>query len=380
MAFTSSATTSAGWYQDLANHTIAERHRGGITSTSLGVQHPVDTSGIENADGYGQFLNKLNTFDQVTRGPAYTEGMGVKTDNYGERRFSAVSSGGIPANVVDSGGRVGFGLDTKAPGSDVKMAAALGKGWEEYRDGKKALSQVEQRKLFDVDIQEYEDKLTAANPNLNERQRTGLLSLIYNHKDAWDDELQNAVKGGNDAAIHKAILWGGDGNNAGVSQRLRSAMTFNGADKRETPLSFSEYTQGKAKQMTARGIRNNNPLNIDYSARNAWQGQKGSDGRFAQFESPEHGIRAAAKLIGNYGKLYGLNTVDGIINRWAPPVENQTKNYAKFVAKSMGVDPKAPIDLKDKTIMAGLVKAMIQMEVGNNDYTDDQINSAVSMA
>ncbi|HFX8036006.1 TPA: hypothetical protein ACIF5E_004931, partial [Escherichia coli] len=42
----------------------------------------------------------------------------------------------------------------------------------------------------------------------------------------------------------------------------------------------------------ARGIRNNNPGNLEYSKTNPWVGQTGDDGRFAKFETPEHGIRA----------------------------------------------------------------------------------------
>lgn len=380
MAFTSSATSVEGWYRDLADHTMAERHRGGITSPSLGVQHPIDTSGIKDAEGYGKFIDNINTFDTVTRGPAALEGMGVKYDNYAERRYAAVSSGSIPSNVVSDTGTLGHGMNINDAAAPVKMAAALGKGWEEYRDGKKALGQVEQRKLFDADIQEYENKLTSANPNLNERQRTGLLSLIYNQKDAWDEDLQEAVKSGDDARIHSAILWGGKGDNASVSARMRAGMSFNGMDKRDAPMSFSEYSTGKAKAMTARGLRNNNPLNIDASKSNKWQGQTGSDGRFATFETPEHGIRSAAKLLGNYNKLYGLNTVEGLIGRWAPPNENKTGNYVKFVAKQMGVDPKAELDMKDKAMMAQMVKAMVVMENGNNPYSDEQINAGVSMA
>lgn len=44
----------------------------------------------------------------------------------------------------------------------------------------------------------------------------------------------------------------------------------------------------------ARGLRNNNPGNIEAGS-NSWDGQAGSDGRFAKFVTPEHGIRALGK-------------------------------------------------------------------------------------
>ncbi|MFU2316820.1 hypothetical protein [Rahnella sp. PCH160] len=50
----------------------------------------------------------------------------------------------------------------------------------------------------------------------------------------------------------------------------------------------------------ARGLRNNNPGNIEASDANPWEGQIGSDGRFAKFETPEHGIRALGKNLLSY--------------------------------------------------------------------------------
>ncbi len=65
-----------------------------------------------------------------------------------------------------------------------------------------------------------------------------------------------------------------------------------------------------------RGIRNNNPGNIDYNPRNDWQGQLGYEQgvtkpRFARFDSPENGIRALAKLLINYRGKDGMPGVGG---------------------------------------------------------------------
>lgn len=87
-----------------------------------------------------------------------------------------------------------------------------------------------------------------------------------------------------------------------------------------------------------RGIRNNNPGNIRWGA--DWQGLK-KDGKlqdpsFCVFKSPVWGIRALAKLLKNYQRLYGLNTPRKIINRYAPPNENQTQAYIQSVAHQLG--------------------------------------------
>ena len=48
----------------------------------------------------------------------------------------------------------------------------------------------------------------------------------------------------------------------------------------------------------ARGMRNNNPLNIIKSEKINWQGEvkPSTDPNFAQFETLEYGLRAAFKL------------------------------------------------------------------------------------
>jgi hypothetical protein len=94
-----------------------------------------------------------------------------------------------------------------------------------------------------------------------------------------------------------------------------------------------------------RGIRNNNPLNIeDGQFARGQPGYAGSDGRFAKFETPEHGVSAADKLLNSYQANQGLNTINGIVGRWAPSTDgNNTKAYAAHVAAQMGIGPNDPI-------------------------------------
>ena len=140
-----------------------------------------------------------------------------------------------------------------------------------------------------------------------------------------------------------------------------------------------------------RGIRNNNPGNIDYNERNPWQGldkQKPSDGRFCRFMGPEWGIRAITKVVRNYAKRdgtpgvggKGIDTVQEIINRWAPPVENDTGAYVSQVAKVVGVSPTEPLNLDDDLIMAKLVTAIIWHENGVQPYPAALILAGVKLA
>jgi hypothetical protein len=123
----------------------------------------------------------------------------------------------------------------------------------------------------------------------------------------------------------------------------------------QTPQSSSE----------PRGIRNNNPLNLEASPFTQGQpGFVGSDGRFGKFESPEQGFAAADKLLAGYGQR-GINSIAGIINRWAPGSDGNNVNaYAAHVAQRVGIDPNQPINLADPTVRAKILPAMAEFENG----------------
>lgn len=115
---------------------------------------------------------------------------------------------------------------------------------------------------------------------------------------------------------------------------------------------------------TVRGLRNNNPGNIEKGA--SWQGLRAeqTDSRFAQFTDMKFGVRAAAKVFRNYQKLYSLRTVTQLINRWAPPVENDTGAYVNAVAKRVGVDAFAALDLTNAELCYRFLRAVFRHECG----------------
>ena len=116
----------------------------------------------------------------------------------------------------------------------------------------------------------------------------------------------------------------------------------------------------------ARGWRNNNPLNIEYSPRNRWRGQTGSDGRFATFSSREYGYRAALKLLRNYQKRYRIMTLTELIGRWCPPGEpgNDTLRYIRMVSERAQLPTYEPLDLYYKETAVRLLEAMTYVECG----------------
>ncbi|PHM65685.1 structural protein [Xenorhabdus stockiae] len=120
----------------------------------------------------------------------------------------------------------------------------------------------------------------------------------------------------------------------------------------------------------SRGIRNHNPGNIRHG--DNWQGLSDpqTDNAFCQFTAPEWGIRAMLKILRNYERKYGLNSIRQIITRWAPPHENQTENYIAYVCKVVGIASHAVIDVDNAVTMRRLVKAIIQMENGQQPYSE----------
>lgn len=90
------------------------------------------------------------------------------------------------------------------------------------------------------------------------------------------------------------------------------------------------------------GIKNNNPLNVRYSALNRWQGLVGNEKGFCKFVSLPFGLRAGIITLRTYINKHGLHTVEKIISRWAPTSENNTRSYISYVRSyllSCGCDP-----------------------------------------
>lgn len=113
-----------------------------------------------------------------------------------------------------------------------------------------------------------------------------------------------------------------------------------------------------------RGLRNKNPLNIRIG--NDWVGEveNPTDPEFEQFTSIVYGLRAGFKLIRRYIQHYKRNTIRKIISSWAPPSENNSEAYIKFVSYYANIDPDIVLDFYDQTSICSLVKAMCKMECG----------------
>lgn len=110
----------------------------------------------------------------------------------------------------------------------------------------------------------------------------------------------------------------------------------------------------------SRAWRNNNPGNLEYGkfARN--HGAIGTDGRFAIFPDAATGFKAMASLLAtnSYQKL----TIEGAINRYAPPNENNVENYLKSIERQTGFLRSTPMNNLSKDNLLNLAKAMAKHE------------------
>ncbi|HCP5007908.1 TPA: hypothetical protein OD882_004945, partial [Escherichia coli] len=124
-----------------------------------------------------------------------------------------------------------------------------------------------------------------------------------------------------------------------------------------------------------RADRNFNPLNL------RTKGNAGRDsGGFAKYTDDESGWEAARRQLSLYYTRDKLNTINGIITKWAPPSENDTASYIKQVSKAMGVDANEKLDLSDPSVMAKLSSYMARHEGYSNwkrglDYGNPTKNS-----
>lgn len=140
----------------------------------------------------------------------------------------------------------------------------------------------------------------------------------------------------------------------------------------------------KTLYVAARGLRNNNPLNIRWDGRTQWQGQSGADADgFVVYESPEYGYRAGRRILASY-RARGVDTLQGIVNAWAPPVENDTGSYIDHVVARLKrtIGPHVTASFKPMTDLeiVELFKVMTLHENGLQPYSTDLIAAGVRMA
>jgi hypothetical protein len=104
------------------------------------------------------------------------------------------------------------------------------------------------------------------------------------------------------------------------------------------------------------------------------------DTDFFIFQSPIYGIRAIARTLITYQDKYGLQTINDLISRWAPPTENQTNAYVAEVVAKTGLTASQSINMHSYVDLKAVVAAIIAQENGQQPYTATQLDKALVLA
>ncbi|MFC0227400.1 lysozyme [Serratia aquatilis] len=113
-----------------------------------------------------------------------------------------------------------------------------------------------------------------------------------------------------------------------------------------------------------RGIRNNNPGNLNFAGQSGASLENGPNARFAKFETMEQGIAALHRQIGLY-LARGENTLSDIVNTYAPASDsNDVQAYISSLSNATGLGAFDRINPDDSETLIRLVKGIIDYENG----------------
>jgi hypothetical protein len=121
-----------------------------------------------------------------------------------------------------------------------------------------------------------------------------------------------------------------------------------------------------AQASLPRGLRDNNPGDLQQPPGQQWQGTVGMDGPFVVFADTTWGLRALARDLITKISVDGLDTIATLINQYAPPSENDTADYISSVAADSGIGAGDQLGTDQDTITS-LMRAIVNHEIGDAD-------------
>lgn len=144
---------------------------------------------------------------------------------------------------------------------------------------------------------------------------------------------------------------------AQLQERLQEAVPAEQSARQEIVISVAD-TEFAPKTLAR---QNRNWLNVRQPANgDKFVGSIGVDeANHIIFSHPVYSIRAGAMILKNYEKRHGINTLTGIVTRFA---EGNRKEYAQFLSKRLGLAPDEPFSIRKR--LPELVLAMINFETG----------------
>ncbi|WP_406876404.1 lytic transglycosylase [Serratia marcescens] len=259
------------------------------------------------------------------------------------------------------------------------------KGIKELRDSIFSVGQ-EIAKLLNIDLKSWSLKGDIADLTKQFGEFGKMMTMI--------GDLINALKDGNWSEVGrlgKALLSQGQGNPDALPAVTDSANSAAEWVKDKTgfdPRSVGQWIRGQfSGGNEPRGIRNNNPGNLNYVGQNGATLEDHATPRFARFNSAFEGFAALGKQIKAYyngtSKAAGyqkLQSVEDIISRFAPASENNTQAYINKLSKMLGVGRGDSLNIQDPQVLATLMNGITQIENGKNPYAPEMVLKAAQSA
>lgn len=217
--------------------------------------------------------------------------------------------------------------------------------------------------------------------SMSQDDPVGALSSYQQNKDRISISAQSTIEAqlfskSKDLLVGNLVQSGGVASaqsSAGIASASPSGSSSAPAISSEAELTEEQ----KRKVLTSHGFTANNPLNVRETS-DKWLGKAASDDSgYVRFASPEAGIRAAVKTLQTYKKSHGIDTLLGVVQRWAPASENPLDEYIKNVSEWTGIKPDQKIDLSDKATLQKIIPAMMRQEIGGNPYGQAVIDAGI---
>ncbi|ECE8817361.1 lytic transglycosylase domain-containing protein [Salmonella enterica subsp. enterica serovar Reading] len=148
------------------------------------------------------------------------------------------------------------------------------------------------------------------------------------------------------------------------------------------PGGLQEYSNNVNRSAyLSRGIRNNNPGNLNFAGQKGATLESGPNARFASFPTMLEGVAALDRQVMLYLKR-GKNTIDQIIDIYAPSSDgNNTSSYKSYLSQYTGLGVKEKIDASNFEVMKKLIQGIINHENGAaaSAVSGDDVMRALAM-
>lgn len=146
---------------------------------------------------------------------------------------------------------------------------------------------------------------------------------------------------------------------------------------------FSERVKagGWANYEATRGLRNNNPGNLNFAGQRGATLENGPNARFAQFPSMLEGVAALDRQVQLYLKR-GTDSIDEIVDIYAPKADgNDTAAYKSHLSRVTGLSVNDEINSSNTDTVLRLIRGIIDKENGaaGKQVTDADIRRAYDM-